>query len=135
MIAFVSGMLDSVEENAAVVNVGGMGCRVFMTGAGLSALPPRGETVKLYTYLRLGEDGGLGWGAIAGVWGSPAALAIAPLQDVLGLGGDARMNTPGTVGGQNWRWRVREEALNGEVAVRLREMTRVYGRLSAKRQG
>ncbi len=56
MIAFVSGMLDSVEENAAVVNVGGMGCRVFMTGAGLSALPPRGETVKLYTYLRLGED-------------------------------------------------------------------------------
>ena len=86
-------------------------------------------------YLRLREDEGLGWGAIAGVWGSPAALAIAPLQDVLGLGGDARMNTPGTVGGQNWRWRVREEALNGEVAVRLREMTRVYGRLSAKRQG
>ena len=80
-------------------------------------------------YLRLREDEGLGWGALAGAWGSPAALAIAPLQDVLGLGGDARMNLPGTVGGRNWRWRVREEALNPGVAARLRELTRVYGRL------
>ena len=48
---------------------------------------------------------------------------------MLGLGGDARMNLPGTVGGRNWRWRVREEALNPGVAARLRELTRVYGRL------
>jgi 4-alpha-glucanotransferase len=81
-------------------------------------------------YLRLREDEGLGWGALAGVWGSPAGLAIAPMQDVLGLGGDARMNTPGTVGPENWSWRVRQEALNDGVAYHLRLLTATYGRLA-----
>lgn len=82
-----------------------------------------------FRYLRLREDEGLGWGALAGVWGCPSQLAIAPLQDVLGLGGDARMNTPGTIGPDNWSWRVRPEALNSEVAHRLRTLTETYGRL------
>ncbi len=43
-------------------------------------------------------------------WSSPAALAIAPLQDLLNLGSEARMNVPGRAGG-NWRWRVREDML------------------------
>jgi len=42
---------------------------------------------------------------------SRARLAIAPLQDFLGLGSEARMNTPGTIG-NNWRWRVREDSLD-----------------------
>jgi 4-alpha-glucanotransferase len=45
---------------------------------------------------------------------TPARLAIAPLQDFLGLGSEARINTPGTPGG-NWRWRVRETELCGEL--------------------
>ena len=53
-------------------------------------------------YLRLRQDEGLGWGVISGAWAAPSRLAIAPLQDVLGLGSDARMNTPGTMGSQNW---------------------------------
>ena len=83
-----------------------------------------------FRYLRLREDEGLGWGALAGVWGCPSRLAIAPLQDVLGLGRDARMNTPGTVSPDNWSWRVRQEALNCEVARRLRLLTETYGRLN-----
>jgi 4-alpha-glucanotransferase len=80
-------------------------------------------------YLRLREDEGLGWGAVCGAWGSPCLLAIAPFQDILGLQGDARMNTPGTSGSHNWGWRVRRAAINGEVAWRLRMITETYGRL------
>ena len=81
------------------------------------------------SYLRLREDEGLAWGAVKAIWGSPASIAIAPLQDILGLGGDARMNIPGTVGGKNWRWRVRGDALNATVAETLREITQTYRRL------
>ena len=59
---------------------------------------------------------------------SRADLCVVPLQDVLGLGGEARMNTPGTVGDHNWSWRVRAEALNPYVSGKLREITRTYRR-------
>lgn len=79
-------------------------------------------------YLRLNETAGYSWGVIAGAWSSVSSLAIAPFQDILGLGGDARMNTPGTVGEHNWSWRVRKEAFNAEVAGRLAHLTWLYGR-------
>jgi 4-alpha-glucanotransferase len=79
-------------------------------------------------YLRLREDEGFGWGAVCGAWISPCRLAIAPMQDLLGLGADARMNTPGTMGPHNWSWRVREAALNADVSRRLGEITRTYRR-------
>lgn len=79
-------------------------------------------------YLRLREDEGLGWGGICAAWGTRAYLAIAPMQDVLGLGADARMNTPGTMGGHNWSWRVRYEAINDGVADRLAHLTKIYSR-------
>jgi len=85
-------------------------------------------TAYACSYLRLREDEGLGWGVIAGAWSTAARLAVAPMQDVLGLGGDARMNTPGTMGEHNWSWRVRAEALNNQVAARLRELTYIYRR-------
>ena len=79
-------------------------------------------------YLRLRADEGFGWGAICGAWMSPSALAIAPLQDVLGLGADARVNFPGTTGPNNWSWRVRSAALNGDVSGKLAKITRTYRR-------
>lgn len=79
-------------------------------------------------YLRLREDEGYGWGAVAGAWGAGSRLAIAAMQDVLGLGGDARMNAPGTQGAHNWSWRVREEAFNSFVSGKLKELTRIYRR-------
>lgn len=82
-----------------------------------------------WRYLRLNERDGLNWGMLAGAWSSVCSLAMAPLQDVLGLGADARMNAPGTEGPHNWTWRVRMEALNDGVAGRLRELNWLYGRL------
>ncbi len=79
-------------------------------------------------YLRLRAEEGLGWGVIAGAWATAARLAIAPMQDVLGLGADARMNAPGTMGDHNWSWRVRAEALNDHVAQRLRHLNHLYRR-------
>jgi 4-alpha-glucanotransferase len=55
-------------------------------------------------------------------WSSPAALAIAPLQDLLNLGSEARMNVPGRADG-NWRWRVREDMLSSRAFQRLQDLT------------
>jgi 4-alpha-glucanotransferase len=55
-------------------------------------------------------------------WSSRAALAIAPLQDLLNLGSEARMNVPGRADG-NWRWRVRKEMLSSQAFQWLRELT------------
>jgi 4-alpha-glucanotransferase len=56
-----------------------------------------------------------------------AALAIAPLQDVINLGNDARMNRPGTVEG-NWRWRCTEDMLSASAFESLRELTHASSR-------
>lgn len=95
----------------------------------LTSISSREEREFATRYLRLRDDEGLGWGAVCGAWGSPCILAMAPFQDILGLGGDARMNTPGTSGPHNWAWRVRREAVNDGVAERLRTITQTYGRL------
>jgi 4-alpha-glucanotransferase len=59
--------------------------------------------------------------------GSVARLAIVPVQDLLGLGSEARLNLPGTVGG-NWSWRLPPAALTPELARRYAELNAVYGR-------
>ncbi|WP_164101309.1 4-alpha-glucanotransferase [Candidatus Laterigemmans baculatus] len=67
------------------------------------------------------------WALIETAWSSKAGLAIAPLQDLLNLGSDARMNIPGLAAG-NWSWRVTEEMLDDQVFERLHELTRRTGR-------
>jgi 4-alpha-glucanotransferase len=62
------------------------------------------------------------------LYASPADTVIAPLQDVLGLGSAARMNTPGNASG-NWTWRVASAALTPAIRRHLRELARVYDRL------
>jgi 4-alpha-glucanotransferase len=71
------------------------------------------------------------WGLMRLAWSSVANLAIAPLQDVLRLGNEARMNLPGTAEG-NWRWRVEAGKMTEELLGRLAEMTAVYQRQPAK---
>jgi len=63
-------------------------------------------------------------------WSSDAALAIAPLQDVLNLGRDARMNQPGSADG-NWRWRAVPALLSSTAFESLRELTRASSRSAA----
>jgi len=60
-------------------------------------------------------------------WRSVAAWAVAPMQDILGLGSGARMNTPSTLGG-NWAWRMAEGAFSKEVAADLALMSKLYSR-------
>jgi 4-alpha-glucanotransferase len=67
------------------------------------------------------------WTLIDAAWRSVAYMALAPLQDVLNLGTEARMNLPGRAEG-NWRWRFVPEQLTGHVADRLLETTLLYGR-------
>ncbi|MBR5236877.1 MAG: Holliday junction branch migration protein RuvA [Clostridia bacterium] len=55
MIAFVCGTVDAIEENAAIIDTGAFGCRVFMSPYGLSSLSV-GASTKIYTYLKVAED-------------------------------------------------------------------------------
>jgi len=72
-----------------------------------------------------GEE--LHWDFIRALEASVADTVLIPLQDVLGLGTEARMNQPATLGG-NWRWRYRESMLTPSLAQRLRDMARMYDR-------
>ncbi|MCS6927611.1 MAG: 4-alpha-glucanotransferase [Candidatus Binatia bacterium] len=78
-------------------------------------------------YLGRTESTNLHWDFIRLALSSVATLAVIPLQDVLGLGSEGRMNVPGQEKG-NWGWRYRPEWLTAEVGAQLAEMTRIYGR-------
>jgi 4-alpha-glucanotransferase len=96
------------------------------TSRGWYATQP--ELVRHRVRVYLGRDGSdVAWDLIRLAWQSVAVLAVAPLQDVLNLGNEARMNFPGRAGG-NWGWRVRPEQLELGVASRLAELTAIYGR-------
>jgi 4-alpha-glucanotransferase len=75
------------------------------------------------------EAGDPVWGLIALAYASPARVAIVPMQDVLGLGTEARMNTPGRAEG-NWAWRLQSGQLTDELAARLRASVAASGRLA-----
>jgi 4-alpha-glucanotransferase len=73
-------------------------------------------------------DNGIHWAFIRAAQVSPASLCIIPLQDVLGLGSEARMNTPSLHGG-NWKWRYAPAALTAELAGKLAHLAEVTDRL------
>ncbi len=76
----------------------------------------------------LNSDGSdIHWDMVRAVWASVADTAIVPMQDVLGLGNEARMNLPASVGG-NWDWRLAENIRAGDLTERLRKLTGIYGR-------
>jgi 4-alpha-glucanotransferase len=68
------------------------------------------------------------WDFIRALLASVADTALVPLQDVLGLGTEARMNLPASTNG-NWSWRFRANALTDKLSRRLRELTELYGRV------
>ncbi len=88
------------------------------------------DVVKEHAFARayLGvTDQPINWVLIRGVLASVADTAIIPLQDVLGLGSEARMNLPGTASA-NWRWRARPGVLTAELAGRLKALNEAYDR-------
>jgi 4-alpha-glucanotransferase len=68
------------------------------------------------------------WDFIRGALLSPSQFAVVPMQDLLGLGSEARMNRPGVLGG-NWQWRMPAGAASETLAARLGEMSELYGRV------
>ena len=78
-------------------------------------------------YLNSQTDDNIHWDAIRGAWSSVASMAIAPIQDFLGLGSEARINTPGVASG-NWQWRLKEGVLTDELAEKIAKLTKVYSR-------
>ncbi|HEV2401305.1 MAG TPA: 4-alpha-glucanotransferase [Candidatus Sulfotelmatobacter sp.] len=73
-------------------------------------------------------DDGIHWAFIRAAQSSPASLAVVPLQDILGLGSDARMNTPSLDNG-NWQWRFDQSQLSADVAAKLSHLAEVSDRL------
>src|SRR5262249_32721933 len=94
------------------------------------ALP---DSQKQIVWNYLGRSSGDSRGIAAALmrlaWSSPAALAIAPLQDLLNLGAEARMNVPGQTEG-NWRWRASEGILSEDAFGWLHELTKDCNRTS-----
>ncbi|MBQ3072430.1 MAG: 4-alpha-glucanotransferase [Oscillospiraceae bacterium] len=85
------------------------------------------DVKKAIRYLGLNEREGFREGVLRGGMGSAATLFVAQMQDWLGLGGEARMNTPGKPDG-NWQWRMLPGAATKRLAKEILEMTKLYGR-------
>ncbi|MBI1738404.1 MAG: 4-alpha-glucanotransferase, partial [Acidobacteria bacterium] len=77
-------------------------------------------------YLRF-EDEPIHWVFIRTVMASVADTVLIPVQDVLGLGSEARMNLPGRLGG-NWKWRTKAGMLTPQLAAQLKQLTMLYDR-------
>lgn len=69
----------------------------------------------------------INWNFLDSVWGSRSVLAIAQVQDLIGLGNEGRMNTPST-SGINWKWRLKDQALTKDMAKQLKELTQNHHR-------
>ena len=80
-------------------------------------------------YMNLNEAEGLVWGAIRTCLSCVCDLCVIPMQDLLALGGEARMNFPGTMSDNNWTWRAKDGIIAKDLAQRLRRLTALYGRL------
>ena len=80
-------------------------------------------------YLKKGIFEGRNYSFIRSVYASPANLAVIPMQDVMGLGKEGRMNVPSTLGG-NWNWRMKKMPKRSDAA-KLRELAETYFRLNS----
>jgi 4-alpha-glucanotransferase len=94
------------------------------TARGWYASAPQAEKDFACRYLR-GDGSDFAWDLIRACWASVAVFALAPLQDLLDLGTEARMNYPSRLGG-NWAWRFSDAAVDEALATRIRELNYLY---------
>jgi 4-alpha-glucanotransferase len=85
------------------------------------------QLVNDYLDIEAGKDKDVHWKLIRLALSSAANLAIIPVQDYLGLGSQARINKPSTVG-SNWRWRLLGNEMTDELVEKIRKVTKIYGR-------
>ncbi len=86
------------------------------------------EVAKARRYLHIDDREGFHWGMIRAALMSVADTAILVMPDFMGLGSEARINTPSTVG-ENWQWRIGTGCINDWLAQIIRENVELYGRL------
>jgi 4-alpha-glucanotransferase len=97
-------------------------------GAGSTRTRAEIEAERKFCLDYLNSDGReIHWDFIRAVLASVGNIAIIPLQDILGLGNEARMNLPNSTDG-NWSWRYAEGALSNDLRDRLKALTELYGR-------
>lgn len=90
------------------------------------------QDTRAHVIKYLDSDGKeINWDFIRAAWASVADISIVPMQDVLGLGSEARMNLPATIE-NNWLWRMTKDVIRPEHVKRLRELTEIYGRALIK---
>lgn len=124
---------DSREESDYLPHNYDANCVVYtgthdndtMVGWMKTAARPDVSFSKRYLGIRRGARPN--WEYIRAAYMSVAALAVIPLQDFLGLGSEARINTPSTLG-QNWRWRLSPGLCTPELAEEIRAFAALYGR-------
>jgi len=80
-------------------------------------------------YMKLSEEEGYVWGVIRAAMASVSDLCVVQMQDYLDLGAQARMNFPGTQTSDNWTWRANEDYISDELAQKICQLTKLYGRL------
>jgi 4-alpha-glucanotransferase len=95
--------------------------------AGWRKEAPRGDVQQAKEYLGLNRDEGWSWGMIRGGMATNSRLFIAQMQDYLGLGSEARINTPGIAEG-NWQWRMKPDAITPDLTKKIAKMTKLFGR-------
>jgi 4-alpha-glucanotransferase len=102
-------------------------------GSTRSALQVERERKFCLRYLNTGGEE-IQWDFIRAVQASVANTAIVPMQDLLELGTEARMNLPNSTSG-NWSWRFEAEALSDKLAARLKDLSCLYGRIPERLEG
>lgn len=89
----------------------------------------RSDKKFIKDYLQIKSVANIHWEMIRLAQSSTANMCVIPMQDYLGLGNEARINTPSTLG-DNWKWRMEADAFTAELAEKIRKMTEIYGRLN-----
>ena len=90
--------------------------------------PKERRQVREYLNNFYGSDREICQDLICLVMRSVAKLCVIPMQDYLGLGAEARVNTPSTLG-NNWQWRLLEGEIKGNLTEKIWKMTKWYGRV------
>ncbi len=129
---------DSAEQNDYLPHTFDRNCLVYTgthdndTVAGWYGSAPEDDKKAAREYLGLPETVGrkkIAQAMLRTALASVADLAITPLQDILGLGSNARFNLPGTLGTENWSWRVDKSVFTSDLAEYLKKLTEIYGRM------
>lgn len=126
---------DSREESDYLPHTYTNHCVVYTgthdndTVMGWMKTAPKASVKYAKEYLNLTKEEGYNWGMMRAAWSSVADMAIVPMQDILGLGSEARINTPSTLG-NNWKWRATPEQIDTKIAKKLHHYMQMYGRVN-----